>query len=112
VPVAAEDADLGLVGLLQHRDDIGILLRGLDIGHPRQRPEDLGDALLVREAQRLVAEEDHEIFGERAANRRRGLVRHRRGEIDTGDLGADEAGDRGDGNFGFRVHFLRPVYQT
>ena len=60
--------------------------RGMDVQLAELAAE--FQVLLLRDV--LVAEEDHEVFGERAMDLVHGAVRQRAREINAGNLGADD----------------------
>ncbi len=94
MPGAAENADLAFVGLLEHGDDVGVIVERFDVRHAAQGAEAHSERLVLSWRQGLIAKEDHEIFEEGPADLKElsGLERAR--EIDTEDLGAKRAGDR------------------
>ena len=54
VPGVAEGADFALIGLLQHGDDIGVLVHMLDVGRAADRPEAAREGEMLFRRQVLV----------------------------------------------------------
>ena len=94
MPGIAEGADLGLVGFLEHGDDVGILVHRLDIGHARERTEETAEAQVLFRGQALAAEEQHEMIGEGAPYGRGVGIAQGPGQVDARDLRAQRACDR------------------
>jgi hypothetical protein len=88
MPGIAEGADLALVGLLQDRDDVRILVHMLDVGRAADRPEAAREGEMLFGRQLLVMQEDNEIV-QRPLDLRERRVRQRLGEVDATDVGAE-----------------------
>ena len=114
MPGIAEGADLGFVGLLQHGDDVGIIIHMLDIGHAAEPAEEPAEGQMLLRRQVLVAEEEDEVLDEGAPDLRRRRVAEWRRQIDAGNLRPQRAGDRphGDRLIGHAVSppgYLKPT---
>jgi hypothetical protein len=96
MPGVAEGADVALVGLLQHRDDVRVFVHVLHVRRAAERPEPAreGEVLLRRQA--LVVEEQHQAVVEGALDLREGCIVERLGEVHALDVGAQRAGHRPD----------------
>ena len=72
MPGTAEGADVALLGLFQHRNDVRVLVQMPDVGHTQNGAEALRHLQLLRGGQVLVAEEQHGVVRQRLMDKLHG----------------------------------------
>src|SRR5271169_1241504 len=83
VPGIAEGADVPLVRLLEHGDDIGMLVHVLYVWYPRKRAEEAAEGQMLAGREVLVAEEKDKMLNEGTAELVCRRVRQRLCQIDA-----------------------------
>ena len=99
MPGTAKAADLALVGLLQHGNDVGVLVQVLDVGHTQDRTKTPRHVQLLRGRELLVAHEQYAVLRQRLLHTLH-PVRGRVGKVDAKNFRPTGRGEGLDGQRG------------